>query len=115
MTTEKLTFQNWLTIISLILGILGVTGGVAVQIFATKGDVYSVQMAAEKTNGEAMLAKWRLDTTATRVENLEARQSRMDINLVKVLDRLNVSPAPEPAYKPMPAAPKTDHEDGGSL
>lgn len=106
MAGEKLSLQAWLTITSLILGIGAVGGTIASKVFATQDAVHAVSLSVEHAAGAATLQEWRLNQVTTRLENLESRQTRLDTNVVLILQRLAVKPAPEPEYKALPAAPE---------
>lgn len=115
---NKMSIGNWLTIVGLSITVAGIGGGVAHQIYATKVELARVSNEVTKTNGESKTHSKDITRLENRMVNLETRQQRMDTNIVKVLERLRVRPAPVPAYKhvPMPPefnAPDKDGSSGG--
>lgn len=86
--------NGWVPIGALLVSALAAGGVLLSTIFATKTDL-----------PDSSLQDWRLKTLEVRVENLDIRQQRTDQNVVLLLDRFKIRPAPEPQTQPLPVAP----------
>lgn len=102
---SKLTVGTWIALVGAFLGISGaVTAGFS-YVFATKGELKSLELLQADT-GDQKLNEWRLKSLEVQVDNLETRAGRMDRNIVTLMERFRLVPDPAPAYKPLPKPPE---------
>jgi hypothetical protein len=112
----KLGVSVWITIGSFILALLGIGSALLTQLFtpqsqfadhelANTKSMGGIQMAAEKLEGTNQLRDWKIQNIQVKVDNLEARQARIDTNVVRLLTRFGAAPVPEPQYLNPPPAP----------
>lgn len=95
---------NW-TAIGVALAILTAAGAVMANIFATKNEMTELRVELVQQIGDAKVRDWKLQTLRVQVANVETRQQRTDSNVVRLLERFRVEPAPEPKYLSLPPAP----------
>ena len=106
MERVKLSVGSWATIITIIVTLGGVGMAVMSRVFASKVDVHELEITQTEEIGVDRLQEWRILTVETKVDNMQAQQTRIDRNIEKLLGRFEVRPEPRPAAKPLPPMPR---------
>ena len=101
----KLSLKQFILILGAISAVMGIGTAALGYVYATQAD-----LGALEKRTKPVLTEWRLQTLETRTQNLEARTARADTNIVLLLERFRVTPAPEPVYAPLPEPPKGDND-----
>jgi len=107
---SKLTVGTWIAIVTLMLSIGGVCSGVMFKVFASKDAVHKVELKQARGDGTDNLQQWRIETIETKVDNMQVQQTRIDLNVVKLLARFRVAAEPSPTFKSLPTAPRPIEE-----
>jgi len=105
MDKVRLSLGTWSVIIAIIVSLGGISAALMSRIFASKDEVHTIQISQVRDKGVAKLQEWRIRTVETKVDNMQAQQTRIDRNVDKLLDRFRVLAEPQPAYKSLPPPP----------
>lgn len=95
---NKVSLKLMIAAGALALGVATAVAALMSNIYATKAEVATVNLKAERTG-------WKVESMATRVQNIERRQIHMSENITKLLARLRVPPADPPYLVPLPRPP----------
>jgi len=110
-TKSKLSIGLWLAIIGTMLALVTAGGGVLSRIYASKAEVMETKaelnalISRSSDATETRLQNWRIQTVEVKVENMTAKQQQTSDNMIRLMERFNVEPVPEPAMKPLPPVP----------
>jgi len=98
---RRLSLGTWMAVVGTLLAVSGaVTAGYSC-IFATKAELLAIELKQADT-GDQRLNEWRLQTLEVQVQNLQARNERMDNHIVTLMERFRLTVEPPPVYKPLP-------------
>lgn len=110
-TTMGLPVGTWIAIGGFIFTVVTAGGALMGKIFATKGEVAAVEKTVDhelhkvESVAETKLQNWRIEKLEVTAQNIEVRQQRTDENIVRLMERFNVRPVPEPVMRSMPLPP----------
>lgn len=82
-------------------------------VFATRGELVTVEKQQVEFRGESRLRDFRIKRLEVQVQNVESITRRTDTNVEKLLSGQNLVPAPAPDIKPLPYMPRIDTMGSG--
>jgi len=115
--SQKLPISAWISIISFVIGLVGASAAGLSTLFTTKDDFNAYRLTQQETLSNMQLSvvenkstaaeksnmnTYEIKTLKAKVENIDMRQTRVDQNIIKIMERMRLKPAPEPTYNKIP-------------